>query len=124
MIVIKPVCFCNDSKGFEQYHLIEGKFIKHWNEGLTFYFYTDDGSEQTDYLANNLGWFLVSDKLKSLLTEIDKSDIQYLPVRVVNIKDNSIIKGYSVANALSVLGVLNLEHSDNSVIEADEDNVQ
>ncbi|MFC4323285.1 imm11 family protein [Litchfieldia salsa] len=117
------VCFCKDSKGFEQFHLKEGKLIKNWNEDLTFYFNPEEGSEQTDYLANNLGWFLVSDKLKSLLIEIDKSQIQYLPIRVVNSKDNSIIKGYSVANILSLLDVLNLEHSDYSVIEVDDEKV-
>lgn len=117
------VCFCKDSKGFEQYHLKEGKFIKNWNEDLTFYFKPEEGIEQTDYLANNLGWFLVSNNFKSLLQEIDKSEIQYLPVRVVNAKDNSIITGYSVVNILNVLDVLNLEHSDYSVIEIDDEKV-
>ncbi|GAM12371.1 imm11 family protein [Mesobacillus selenatarsenatis] len=117
------VCFCKDSKGFESHHLQEGKSIKNWNEGLTFYYNPEEGSEETDYLANSLGWFLISNKLKTLLKGIDKSEIQYLPVRVVNSKDNSIIKGYSVANILNILDVLNLEHSDYSVIGLYEEKV-
>ncbi|MDQ0971198.1 hypothetical protein QFZ31_001076 [Neobacillus niacini] len=60
------VCFFKDSKGFEQYHLTNGKFIKNWNGDLTFYFNPDEGNNQTDYLANNMGWFLVSHQLKCL----------------------------------------------------------
>lgn len=117
------LCFCEDSKGFEGYHLEEGVFINNWDENLTFIFNPDEGNYLTDYLANDLGWFLVSSKLKSILKQFDKDEIQYLPVKIVNSKDNSQIEGYTVANILSVIDVLNLEHSDYSVIEVDDEKI-
>ena len=117
------VCFCEDSKGFEQYHLEEGVFINNWDKNLTFNFNPDEGSYLKDYLANDLGWFLVSSKLKNILKQFDKDEIQYLPVKIVNSKDNSQIEGYSVANILNVIDVLNLEHSDYSVIEIDDEKI-
>lgn len=115
------VCYSNDSSEFEQYHLQEGKFIKNWNEDFTFYYNSEDGNRLTDYLANDLGWFLVSNRFKKFLNVIDNNEIQYLPLKVVNLKDKSIINSYSVANILTVLDVLNLEYSDYSVIEVDDE---
>jgi hypothetical protein len=117
------VCYCKDSYGFEQYHLKEGKWIKNWNENLTFFFNPSEGSRETDYLANDLGWFLVSSKLKNLLQELANNEIQFLPVTVVNSENNGLLEGYSVANVLSVLDVLNFDFSDYSVIELDDEKV-
>ncbi|MCM2603436.1 hypothetical protein NDQ57_01795 [Rossellomorea marisflavi] len=61
------VVHCENTHGFKQYELKEGKFIENWNDTITFHFNLHEGSEFTDYLANNLGWFIVSKKFKNLI---------------------------------------------------------
>ncbi|MBS3682285.1 maleate cis-trans isomerase [Ornithinibacillus massiliensis] len=114
------VCHCENTHGFEQYHLKEGKFIDNWNEDITFYFNPMDGNRFTDYLANNLGWFIVSERLKELINTLG-GNVQYLPVNVVDIESKSSIDkaDYFVANVLDVVDALNLENSEYSVIDLD-----
>ena len=37
------VAYCTDTKGFEQYELLEGKYIHNWNNEITFYFDPKEG---------------------------------------------------------------------------------
>ncbi|QHE53681.1 imm11 family protein [Pontibacillus sp. HMF3514] len=115
------VCYCEDSYGFEQYELDEGKFIEEWNKDITFYYHPKEGSIATDYLANDLGWFIVSSKFKNILENMDGISIQFLPVNIINSYDHSQLSGYYVANILTVLDALNLEGSDYSVIDLDDE---
>ncbi|MFJ5763660.1 imm11 family protein [Neobacillus sp. NPDC093182] len=117
------VCYCEDNLGFEQYHLNEGKFIYNWDGNLTFIFNPDEGARETDYLANDLSWFIVSSNLKRLLQGLGNNEIQYLPVRVVNLRKKALITEYFVANVLGVIEALNLENSDYGVIELDDEKV-
>ncbi|GAC43584.1 imm11 family protein [Paenibacillus popilliae] len=112
------VCHCKDTHGFEQYDLKEGKLIENWNDNITFYFNPQDGNRCTDYLANNLGWFIVSKKVKDIINILGE-DVQYLPVNVVDFESNSRIEEYFVANVLEVVDALNLEISDYSVMDLD-----
>ncbi|WP_102275578.1 imm11 family protein [Cytobacillus massiliigabonensis] len=114
------VVHCEDTHGFEQYELKEGNFLENWCDNITFYFNINDGNRFTDYLANNLGWFIVSKKFKELIKNID-GDIQFLPVSVIDLKSKSKIEfdEYFVANVLGVVNALNLENSDYSVIGLD-----
>jgi len=116
------VAYCIDTKGFEQYELSEGKYIRNWNSEITFYFDPKEGERLTDYLANNSGWFIVSERLKAILEEVDDG-IQYLPINVVNKGENKILKGFSVANILNVVDALNLENSDYSMFELDGESI-
>lgn len=113
------VCYCNDIHGFEQYELDEGKFIQDWVSDITFYFNPLEGDRITDYLANNLGWFVVSNRFKNVLSESGIDGIQYLPVKVINSKDNTTIDNYYVANVLHVVDALDLQNSDYSVMDID-----
>ncbi|MEK3952120.1 MULTISPECIES: imm11 family protein [unclassified Psychrobacillus] len=114
------VVHCEDTHGFEQYELKEGNFLESWNDNITFYFNLHDGNRFTDYLANNLGWFIVSKKFKDLIKKIEE-DVQFLPVNVVDFESKSKIVNdeYFVANVLGVVDALNLQNSDYSVVDLD-----
>ncbi len=83
-----------------------------------------EGSEFTDYLANNVGWFIVSKKFKNLIEKIDE-ETQFLPVNVVDIKSEKRLGNneYFVANVLGVIDALNLENSNYSVMDLDGEKV-
>lgn len=114
------VVHCEDTHGFEQYELKEGNFLENWNDNITFYFNLHDGNRFTDYLANNLGWFIVSKKFKDLIKKIEE-DVQFLPVNVVDFESKYKIENdeYFVANVLGIVDALNLENSDYSVMDLD-----
>lgn len=114
------VVHCEDTHGFEQYELSEGKFLGNWNENITFYFDLRDGTRFTDYLANNLGWFMVSKKFKDLINRVEE-DIQFLSVNVVDFEGKYKLENdeYFVANVLGVVDALNLENSDYHVTDLD-----
>ncbi|WP_018934455.1 imm11 family protein [Gracilibacillus lacisalsi] len=114
------VVHCKDTHGFEQYELKEGNFLENWNNNITFYFNSFEGNRFTDYLANNLGWFIVSKKFKKLIKNIE-DDIQFLPVNVVDLESKSKIDNdeYFVVNVLGIVDALNLENSDYSVMDLD-----
>lgn len=116
------VAYCTDTKGFEQYELSEGKYIHNWDREITFYFDPKEGERLTDYLANNLGWFIVSERFKAILEEIDDG-IQYLPINLVSKGENKILKGFSIANILNVVDALDLENSDYIVFELDGESI-
>ncbi|WP_082705899.1 AHH domain-containing protein [Aneurinibacillus sp. XH2] len=113
------MCYCEETYGIEQYQLKEGKLFKSWNERITFYYDPNEGERQTDYLANNLGWFVVSSKLKRVLDSLEKGNIQYFPVRIIDKCTNEPLEGYFVANIINVVDALCLEHSKDSVFELD-----
>jgi len=113
------ISYCYNTHGFEQYELKEGNLIKNWNDKITFYFDPDEGDKLTDYLVNNLGWLIVSKKFIEVMNILKIRDIQYLPVKIVNLKNNEIINDYKVVNIINVVDGLNLESSDYSTIELD-----
>ena len=111
------VCHWEDTHGLEQYELNEGLLIENWNDNINFYFNPMEGDRFTDYLANNLGWFIVSKKLKDTMSKLGVEGVQYLPVNIVDVERNSSINEYYVANVLEVADALNLENSDYSVMD-------
>jgi len=118
------VVHCEDTHGFEQYELKEGNLLENWNDNITFYFNLNDGNRFTDYLANNLGWFIVSRKFKDIIKKVG-GEVQFLPVNVVDFVSKSKIENdeYFVANVLSIVDALNLENSDYSVMDLDGEKV-
>ncbi|WP_349407789.1 imm11 family protein [Pseudalkalibacillus sp. SCS-8] len=114
---------CNNTHGYEQYELSNGKFIQDWNTDITFVFNPSEGDRLTDYLANNLGWFIVSTRFKEVLCDLDEDGVQYLPVKVVNSEDNTVLNNYYVANVINVVDAINFNHSDYSVISLDNEKI-
>ncbi len=61
--------------------MVIGKRYEGWDGRFTFFYDQSEGSFPSDYLANDKGWFVVSDKLKRMMESLD-TEIQYLPVEV------------------------------------------
>lgn len=97
--------------GIDQYDLKKGCYIEKWNPNLTFCYDSNEGDVFTDYLGNNLAWFVISNRLKVLFETIGCEKIQYLPVKIYNINDNSVTDDYYVANIFNIQDALDLENS-------------
>lgn len=104
------VCHYENDFGMQQNMLIVGKECFEWKDKFEFFYDKSEGSLATDYLANDKGWFVVSEKLKNVMDELD-TDIQYIPVRIVDKKTNELLKGYFIANILRVVDALCLDKS-------------
>lgn len=104
------VCHYKNDFGIQQNALNVGKVFNDWDGRFEFYYEKTDGDIWTDYLANDKGWFLVSDKLKALLESINTS-IQFLAVGVREKDDDKVINQYYVANIIKVVDALCLEKS-------------
>lgn len=105
--------------GVDQYSVSQGKPIKLWNEQFSFYYDPSEGSVPTDYLINDLSWFVVSPRLRAILEATAPQDVQFLPVRILNTQDSSEISGFSVANIITVVDALDLDNSIYSFYELD-----
>lgn len=117
------ICYCDDSKGFEQYELKEGNYIKNWKENITFYFNSNEGSNLTDYLSNDLGWFIVSQRLKDMMDTLKIDKIQYLAVNIVDTEGSIASDKYYIANVFEIVDAIDLDNSDYSVIDLDGEKV-
>lgn len=103
-------CRCDELFGMDKYLTEKGLFIQEWRNDITFFYDTDNNLELTDYLGNNLGWFIVSLKLKTILEELEGC-IQFLPIKLVNREKGKEIQNYYVANIYSLIEALDLENS-------------
>ena len=104
------VCHFDKQFNIPQNALITGKYYDKWDDKLTIYYSMEEGNIWTDYLANDKGWFLVSDKLKRVLESVN-SDIQFLKVTVEEYKNTNLVKEYYFANVLRVVDALCLKKS-------------
>ena len=104
------VCHYNNDYGIEQNTMVSGKHFNDWDGRMEFYFNKEEGSVWTDYLANDKGWFLVSNKLKEILETLN-TDIEIFGV---NIREGgtSSYEMYYIANIVRVVDALCLEISD------------
>lgn len=113
-------CLSEELYGVDQYDVEQGKCISHWDERITLSYNPNEGKISTDYLANDLGWLLVSYKFKKLLEDSQISGIQYLPINVKNKIDNKELKGYFVANIYNFIDALDFENSKYDLFDIDE----
>lgn len=89
-----------------------GEYYNKSNEGkIIFFFDEKEGDSWTDYLANDKGWFIVSERLKFLIQEIN-SDIQFIDVGICDIRGINTNRKYYIANIIKVVDALCLEKSD------------
>jgi hypothetical protein len=110
-------CTCENTLGWEQYELSEGKQISNWDEKITFHYNSIEGSHIPDYIHNNLSWFIISPQFQMILNEIDKDGVQFLSINIKNKENDSSIIGYSVANVINVVDAINYENSTYSIFE-------
>ncbi|MBD5463929.1 MAG: hypothetical protein HDR24_12905 [Lachnospiraceae bacterium] len=105
------VCHYQNDFGIRQNTFIVGKFYEGWDDKFEFFYDKTEGYALTDYVANDKGWFVVSNKLKTILKTMNTS-IQFLPVRIIEKGSNELLEGYCIANIIRVVDALCLERSD------------
>lgn len=88
-----------------------GKKCESWDGNFCFYYDENEGNRATDFLANDQGWFLVSDKLRKVLESLN-TEIQFLPVKIMKRKSKKELPNYYIANILRVVDALCLEKSE------------
>lgn len=105
------ILHCKNRERFESYTFKDGEYYYNVNEVIELFFEGKEGEIWTDYLANDESWFIVSERLKSLLQKI-KSDIQFIDVSIYDIKGANTEKKYYIANIIKVVDALCLDKSD------------
>lgn len=90
------VCHYQNDFGLGQNIFNIGKFYEGWDGRFKFYYDKAEGAVLTDYIANDKGWFVVSQKLKSIL-ETMNTEIQFLSVQIEEKNGNESIEGYYIA---------------------------
>ncbi|EIT86171.1 hypothetical protein A374_06216 [Fictibacillus macauensis ZFHKF-1] len=105
------ICYYKNDLGIHQYKLNAGKSFNRWDERFIFQYDHHEGEVPTDYLDNDMGWFVVSSRLKTIMETLH-TKIEYFPVDVVEIQSGERVEGYYIANILKVVHALCLEESD------------
>lgn len=105
------VCHYQNDFGIQQNMFNVGRFYEGWEGNFEFYYDKKEGNVLTDYIANDKGWFVVSNRLKNIL-KIMNTEIQFLPVRIVEKNSNEVLEDYYIANIIRVVDALCLEKSD------------
>lgn len=110
------VCHYQNDYGIQQNALNVGKVFDGWDDRFEFLYTKEEGDVWTDYLANDKGWFLVSNKLKVLLESVN-TDIQFLEVRIKETNNEDNFNEYYIANIIKVVDALCLDKSQYFVTE-------
>lgn len=113
-------CTVSKELNLNQYVVCEGKRVNEWDDGITFDFNPEEGSKKSDYLANSYGLLIFSDKFRNKMSYLVNENIQYLDINIRNIKNNTKLKGYKVANVIITLDALDLEHSKYDLFELED----
>ena len=105
------VCHFENDYGIQQYELNSGKEYNNWDNRFEFYYDKNEGDTVTDYLANDKGWFLISDKFKMLIESFNIK-AQFFPVKIKEINTNKYLLDFYICNIINVVDALCLEESD------------
>ena len=104
------ICHYTDDYNIPLGTFFFGKVYNEWNDKFEFYYDVHEGEILTDFIANDKGWFLVSEKLKSIFESMN-TEIQFIPVKLNEINSMFSIT-YYIANILRIADALCLEKSD------------
>lgn len=105
------VCHYKNDFGIKQNVFTVGKLYEGWDNKFEFYYDKQEGEFPTDYLANDKGWFVVSEKLHEILKSVN-TEIQFLPVKIIENNSKEELKGYYIANIIRVVDALCLDKSE------------
>ena len=105
------ICHFQNDYGIQQNALNTGKVFENWDDRFEFFYTKEEGDVWTDYLANDKGWFLVSNRLKTLLESVN-TDIQFLKVGIKETNNGEDFKQYYIANIIKVVDALCLDKSE------------
>lgn len=103
----------------DRYDVEKGVKIEHWSGSIKVSLGPSSGQRMTDYIANDLTWFIVSEKLKKILENTYQDMLQLLPLKV-SCDYCSIEQTVYLANPFDVVDALDLDHSKYSVYALDE----
>ncbi|MCK4608548.1 MAG: hypothetical protein KAT71_03625 [Gammaproteobacteria bacterium] len=88
----------------DKYDLEKGAAIENWPKTFQLYYNSKkDGEEFTDYQNNTLDWFLVSNKLKNIISSLQTKNIQFLPINIFDVANGKIRIDYNVTNICNIL---------------------
>jgi hypothetical protein len=105
--------------GIDNYDIYDCKYIDNWNKNFTFYYNHFNGSVPNDYLATDLGWLIVSEGCRKILSEMKVTNVQFLPVKIKSQHDGNEMDGFCLVNVIGETDALNLNFSDYSYFELD-----
>lgn len=83
-----------------------------------------EGNVLTDLLANDNGWFLVSERFREIILEQFNTNVQFFDVKIKEVQSRSILEKYYIANILSTVDALCLEGSEYSAFNIPNSNHQ
>jgi len=102
--------------GFDRYDVEKGEMIYNWNDNIKITFDKTKGSFLSDYIANDLTWFIITDKFKHLLNDYETGLVQYLPIKAFG---KEKIDAY-LLNICNLVDALNLDNSKYNIYELDD----
>ncbi len=108
----KNYTICHSKKELE-YNFKKGISINEYNE-VDFFYDPNEGEIMSDYISHIDRIPLFSEKFKDLTKDLLKDSVQYLPVNIINVKSNKIIRAF-IVNIVEVLDALSLQDSKHTV---------
>lgn len=106
------IAYHKELYGINKYDVIRGKEIKSWDERIAFSFKETEGKILTDYVWNNLGWLIVSEKFKNAIEFMKIDGIQYLPVNIINESSCEKLGNCYVVNICNFIKAVNMKQSE------------
>lgn len=115
-------CDTGDIGSLNKYILSRGEKIDEWKD-VVFQYNPDDGTEFTDYLLNVYRWPIVSASFREQTKDLTGGQVQYLPVRITDRATGEEAGPYFAANIINVADALDLDNSDYSIFELDDEKI-
>ena len=104
------ILHCKNRERFESYSFKDGEYYHNENERIELFFDEKEGDVWTDYLANDKGWFIVSEKLRLILQSLN-SEIQFIDIIISDSEGVALEEKYYIANIIKVVDALCLNKS-------------
>ena len=116
------ICFSEDDfekiYGVKKNDIYKGIRLENWSEHVTLFFDSLEGNELTDFIANSLGWHIISKRFKEILVNLNVNNVQLLPIILKEKSTGVTINDYSVVNIIGLLDALDMENSKYNIFEA------
>ena len=88
--------------GIDRYDLEKGNKIN-FPEKFMFYYNSRKSNKFIDYQGNDLGWLVVSNKLKDIFTAFNCNKIQFIPIKIKDEATGTIRTDYFLVNIFNVI---------------------
>ena len=112
-LVCKSVSNYEETYGITKNDLYSGVKIANWDDRFVFEYRASEGNTFSDFIFNNLGWYIISPKVQKILRELNLGDeIQILPVQIREIESNEIVSSYAVLNIYKFVDAFDRDNSD------------